>query len=242
MTASPTNVLTIVTPVYDDEEAASCLFRELAAVVGPEVYVVAVDDGSVRLPLPASSISRAGLDGVVITLKRNVGHQRAIAVGLNYVAECLNSTTKVVVMDSDGEDRPQAIGSLLEPLKISDVDVVVAERRNRVETLRFRAFYVIYKRIFQALTGRKISFGNFIACFRPRGGKRAPAASCSHRFARSGAAWCLQIDAVYLASNGQAGPATSGALSMASRNYSSSATSTWCAISPRCGPSCTVLC
>jgi glycosyltransferase involved in cell wall biosynthesis len=163
MTASQTNSLTIVTPVYDDEEAASCLFRELAAVVGPEVYVVAVDDGSVRLPLRASSISRAGLDGVVITLKRNVGHQRAIAVGLNYVAECLTSTTKVVVMDSDGEDSPQTIGSLLEPLKIPDVDVVVAERRNRVETLRFRAFYVIYKRIFQALTGRKISFGNFMA-------------------------------------------------------------------------------
>jgi hypothetical protein len=43
------------------------------------------------------------------------------------------------------------------------VDVVVAQRRSRVETFRFRLFYQIYKRVFHLLTGRRISFGNFIA-------------------------------------------------------------------------------
>jgi hypothetical protein len=41
--------------------------------------------------------------------------------------------------------------------------VVVAHRKSRVETLRFRAFYVVYKWFFMLLAGKKISFGNFMA-------------------------------------------------------------------------------
>jgi polyisoprenyl-phosphate glycosyltransferase len=47
-----------------------------------------------------------GLSGVVIKLKRNVGHQRAIAIGLNYVADHHPDIACTVVMDSDGEDTP----------------------------------------------------------------------------------------------------------------------------------------
>ena len=50
----------------------------------------------------------------------------------------------------------------------------VAERRSRVETLRFRMFYVIYKLIFGLLTGRRISFGNFMA-LKPAAVKRLAA-------------------------------------------------------------------
>ena len=41
----------------------------------------------------------------VLRLRRNLGHQRAIAIGLAYVEDCL-SATRVVVMDGDGEDDP----------------------------------------------------------------------------------------------------------------------------------------
>ena len=72
-------MVVVVTPVYEDVEAATRLFLELARELGPDSFVVAVDDGSVRQPLPASSIADAGLKGVVINLRRNLGHQRAIA-------------------------------------------------------------------------------------------------------------------------------------------------------------------
>lgn len=160
MSAAP---LVVVTPVYEDLEASSQLFLELARVHGQETYVVAVDDGSVRQPLPVSAIEEAGLDGVVIKLRRNVGHQRAIAIGLSYVAEMDDKGQRVVVMDSDGEDRPESIDDLLRQLEPADVDVVVASRLSRVETLRFRAFYAVYKWVFAVLSGRKISFGNFMA-------------------------------------------------------------------------------
>lgn len=155
--------LVIVTPVYEDVEASSRLFIELAAAHGRDVYVVAVDDGSVRQPVDVAAISNAGLAGVVIKLKRNVGHQRAIAIGVNYVAEHLPHAQRIVIMDSDGEDVPQTIHELIKPLEADNIDVVVAQRRSRVETLRFKTFYVIYRWFFQMLTGRKISFGNFMA-------------------------------------------------------------------------------
>jgi len=153
----------IVTPVYEDSEAASKLFQELNAEFGDKVYIVAVDDGSIRQPIDLIDIENAGLQGSVIKLKRNVGHQRAIAIGLNYVAEHFNSEHHIVVMDSDGEDTPSSIRLLLKALNSKDIDITVAKRKSRVETLKFRVFYIVYKWIFKLLSGREISFGNFMA-------------------------------------------------------------------------------
>jgi polyisoprenyl-phosphate glycosyltransferase len=155
--------LVVITPIYEDSEASGRLFQELATACGRQVFVVAVDDGSVRQPIAATSIANAGLSGVVIRLKRNVGHQRAIAIGLNYVADHLANAQHIVVMDSDGEDMPASIAELLRRVDSSEVDVVVAQRKSRVESLSFRAFYATYKWLFQLFTGRSISFGNFMA-------------------------------------------------------------------------------
>lgn len=153
----------VVMPIYEDQEASTRLFRELSANYGDRVYVIAVDDGSINQPMHIEALQSNGLEGVVIQLKRNVGHQRAIAIGINYIADKLPDMAYTVVMDSDGEDTPESIRELVEPLQSSKVDVVVAQRKSRIETLRFKTFYVIYKMLFQLLTGRKISFGNFMA-------------------------------------------------------------------------------
>jgi glycosyltransferase involved in cell wall biosynthesis len=164
----------VVMPVYEDQEASTRLFRELFAEYGTRAYVVAVDDGSINQPVQIEALQSAGVKGVVITLKRNVGHQRAIAIGLNYVAEHMPGMPCTIVMDSDGEDTPQSIRELVEPMQSPKVDVVVAQRKSRVETWRFKAFYVVYKALFQFLTGRKISFGNFMA-LKPAALKRVAA-------------------------------------------------------------------
>jgi GT2 family glycosyltransferase len=155
--------LIIVTPVYEDVEASSRLFQELSKQFDKNVFMVAVDDGSVKQPLDVSCLQNAGIEGVILKLRRNVGHQRAIAIGLGYVSEHIQSDQRVVAMDSDGEDLPSTIPDILEKLKTEKVDVVVAKRKSRVETLRFKAFYAVYKRFFSLMTGRTISFGNFMA-------------------------------------------------------------------------------
>jgi polyisoprenyl-phosphate glycosyltransferase len=165
------NSLVVVTAIYEDGEASSQLFKELEKLFSVKIYIVAIDDGSVRQPLEGTNIRNAGLDGVIIKLKRNVGHQRAIAIGLNYVADHLPDAERVVIMDSDGEDLPVTIKTLITTLDQPNIDIAVAQRKSRVETLRFRVFYVVYKLLFQLLSGHKINFGNFMA-LKPNAVKR----------------------------------------------------------------------
>jgi glycosyltransferase involved in cell wall biosynthesis len=157
------NPLVVVTPVFEDSEASARLFRELRSVLD-DLRLVVVDDGSVRAPVEALALRAAGVDGTIVRLKRNVGHQRAIAIGLNFAAEHYGRNARgYVVMDSDGEDLPTSIPELVAALRESGSDVVVAKRRNRVESPGFRAFYASYKWLFKLATGRAISFGNFMA-------------------------------------------------------------------------------
>lgn len=164
----------VVTPVYEDREASSRLFKELADVLGQQLFIVAVDDGSVRQPVGFSSLRDAGAQGVVLRLRRNVGHQRAIAIGLSFAADNIAAHQRTVVMDSDGEDLPSTIASLLAALDDPHTDVAVAERKSRVESFRFKAFYAVYKHMFSLMVGRSISFGNFMA-LKPAAVKRLSA-------------------------------------------------------------------
>lgn len=160
----------ILLPIYEDVDAAQILFEDISKHVQEDVFIVAIDDGSVRQPVDPKIISDAGLSGVVIKLKRNLGHQRAIAVGLSYIANEMPDAN-CIIMDSDGEDKPESITTMIEELQQNDVDVIVASRKSRVETLKFKTFYVLYKFIFALLTGRQISFGNFMA-LKPHAVKR----------------------------------------------------------------------
>jgi hypothetical protein len=74
-------------------------------------------------------------------------------------------------MDCDGEDKP---GDILKMVSKSDQDegrILFAQRKERQETRRFKLFYYIYKILFRLLTGKKISFGNFMLIPRQQLGK-----------------------------------------------------------------------
>jgi hypothetical protein len=104
----------------------------------------------------------------VLRLRRNLGHQRAIAVGLAYVEDCLGASA-VVVMDADGEDDPADVPRLLARMREEGHQkVVFAERSRRSETFTFRIFYVLYKVLHYVLTGKGVRVGNFSAIPRRR--------------------------------------------------------------------------
>lgn len=97
----------------------------------------------------------------VLTLRRNVGHQRAIALGLSRI-HAETPCDAIVVMDSDGEDSPDYIGDLLAAWRRNDPHTVVfAARASRSEGPVFRIGYAAYKWLFRTLTGRGIDVGNF---------------------------------------------------------------------------------
>lgn len=163
----------IVTPVYEDVESARMLFRDLRECVG-DVRIVAVDDGSVHHPMESGVLESLGMKGAVIKLRRNLGHQGAIAVGLCHVQASIHDYDCVVVMDSDGEDTPESVRDMLQGFVDSESDVRVAERNKRNESFKFIQFYRVYKFLFRILTGRTISFGNFMV-LKPRAVSRLSA-------------------------------------------------------------------
>jgi hypothetical protein len=87
-------------------------------------------------------------------------------VGLNYTAENYPKAN-VLIMDSDGEDRPDFIPILLNCLNNEAVDVVIAPRTTRKTNLKFKILYRLYKTFFRVLTGKNLNFGNFSA-LKPR--------------------------------------------------------------------------
>src|SRR3954463_2561883 len=105
--------LAIIMPVFEDFAAArlvcEAIDTELARVEGVEVRVLMLDDGSPSGLRGWSPFTPARLVRVeVLRLRRNLGHQRAIAIGLCHLAED-GTCDAVLVMDADGEDRPADI-------------------------------------------------------------------------------------------------------------------------------------
>ena len=69
----------------------------------------------------------------------------------------------VVVMDGDGEDRPEDVPRLLEELDPSEACVVFAERMRRMEGYSFRVGYRLFRALHRVLVGIDIKVGNFSA-------------------------------------------------------------------------------
>jgi len=163
--------IVIVTPIYEDTDSVEKLLSELKKIYKKNIFIVAVEDGSLVNPFNINFLKRLDIEGVVVELKKNVGHQMAIAIGLQYVSDKLEWAENVVVMDADGEDSPHNIKALIDSCNMKDVDVAVGSRKARSESRQFIIFYNIYKIIFKALTGRSIAFGNFM-CIKSKALKR----------------------------------------------------------------------
>jgi polyisoprenyl-phosphate glycosyltransferase len=157
--------LVIVIPVFNDWDAFTQLTRDIDATVYEgvrDLRIVAVDDGSTE-PIPddlAASLELQQIRSVtLVKLKCNFGHQRAIAVGLAHAVK--TKAHAVVIMDADGEDRPQDIRLLIDQHTARPGHLIAASRTQRSEGPLFRISYFLYKNAFSLLTGQDISFGNF---------------------------------------------------------------------------------
>lgn len=149
-----------VTPVFNDWESFEILVGNIKKLQSERYrfFIIAVNDGSTEEP----ETTQFGLPVTTLNLKVNIGHQRAIAVGLQYVYNEIQDADFVVVLDSDGEDNPDHISQLIEKAETTrNRKIVFAQRNKRQESLLFKIGYFFYKCLFHFLTGQKISFGNF---------------------------------------------------------------------------------
>jgi glycosyltransferase involved in cell wall biosynthesis len=144
------------------------LLRDLDGVLAGsalEADVLLVDDGSTASPsVEFGEGAYVALKRIeVLALRRNIGHQRAIAVALAFAYERRRPDT-LLIMDGDGEDAPSDVPRLVARLaETQGTSIIFAARQRRVESLGFRLFYTLYRLAHRVLTGIPVRVGNFSA-------------------------------------------------------------------------------
>ncbi|HLJ44623.1 MAG TPA: glycosyltransferase [Bryobacteraceae bacterium] len=179
--SAPDERLVILIPIFNDWESAQLLLNDLDQALASHqaaqlllndldqalashqaAQILLIDDGS-STPIPegfARNFQNIS-DVKILALRRNLGHQRAIAVGLVFVYENMPCRA-VVVMDGDGEDRPSDIAALLREFDAnSGASIIFAARAKRLERPLFRFLYHVYRGIHWLLTGDSVRVGNF---------------------------------------------------------------------------------
>lgn len=160
--------LSLVLPVYNEEETLPELHRRLSAFlgdIGVTWEVVLVDDGSKDRSLEMlRAMARAEPRYRVLSFGRNFGHQIAISAGLD-VAD----GDAVVVMDADLQDPPEVVRDMLAKFD-EGFDVVYGIRTKRHgETIFKRVTAAGYYRLLRALLGFEVPLdaGDFRLMSRP---------------------------------------------------------------------------
>ena len=153
----------ILLPVYNDWESLLKVLDEINSVIKDiQKYkfecIIVNDSSTIEKP---KIIKPENINSLkIINMKENRGHARCNAFGLRYIN--LNETYDyVIVMDSDGEDRPVEISSLINYIIQEPETSVVAKRIKRSEGLIFQTLYQVHKLITFIFTGKKINFGNY---------------------------------------------------------------------------------
>lgn len=127
----PEQLISIVIPVYNEEEVIDqTLDRIMAVVASVEPFkfeLILVDDGSTDSTLELLEKRRL-LDSRVriVALTRNFGHQIAVSAGLRFSAG-----HAVIVMDADLQDPPEVMSEFLENWQ-NGYDIVYAVRSRRL--------------------------------------------------------------------------------------------------------------
>ena len=153
----------ILLPVYNDWESLTKVLEEINSVIKDiQKYkfecIIINDSSTIEKPKIIKPKSFNSLK--IINMKENRGHARCNAFGLRYINS--NETYDyVIVMDSDGEDRPIEIKDLINKISENPDTSVVARRVKRAEGLIFQTLYKIHKLITFIFTGEKINFGNY---------------------------------------------------------------------------------
>ena len=153
----------ILIPVYNDWETLIKLLDEINKVIedikNVEFDCMIVNDASTTQP-PNIKVPKNIKKIEIFNMKQNRGHARCNAFGLRYLSK-KDDFDHLIVMDGDGEDRPEEIKYLVNQA-LEDQEVsVVAKRVKRSEGPIFQILYEIHKLITLIFTGKQINFGNY---------------------------------------------------------------------------------
>jgi glycosyltransferase involved in cell wall biosynthesis len=145
------NLISVVVPVFNEEESVGPLvaeLRESLAGVGRPSEIIFVDDGSTDgTPAELERLAGAHDEVAVVTLRRNFGKAVALMAGFR---EARGEV--VVTIDGDLQDDPSEIPTLLAELD-AGADLVSGWKRDRKDPWSRRAASKVFNGVTAKVTG-----------------------------------------------------------------------------------------
>ncbi len=147
-----TQSISVVVPIYNDQEVIAELHRRLRPVleaITDRYEIILVDDGSRdRSWEEMLQVRRSNEHVRAVRLSRNFGQQSAIAAGLS-----LTSNDLIVLMDSDLQDRPEDIPTLIDAL-LADPQAMmaIAQWEERKDSRMKLAVSRLFQRVSNSIT------------------------------------------------------------------------------------------
>lgn len=148
--------LSVVFPVYNEEENVPVLLAEIARALdgkGWTYEIVAVDDGSSDRSLSVLRESRANFPTLrILALEKNSGQTAALDAGWRAARGRF-----VVSLDADLQNDPADIPAMMRKLEESASDMVIGVRVNRQDTFARRLQSKIGNTVRNWITGDRIT-------------------------------------------------------------------------------------
>ncbi len=153
----------ILIPIYNDWKSVFKVLQEIDVLISKwnsEVSVFIINDSSTE-ERPKIKFKFINIKLIkIINMKENRGHARCNAAGLKYLIEKENFD-HVIVMDGDGEDRPEELTLLFNKSKENPSKTITLDRVKRSEGFFFKLLYECHKILTYIFTGKLIKFGNY---------------------------------------------------------------------------------
>ena len=153
----------ILIPIYNDWESLAKLLNNIGKniknIKGAQFDCIVVNDSStiknskIIIPPEINSVK-------IIHMNKNKGHARCNAFGIKYLSHGTDFDY-LILMDGDGEDRPEEINLLVSKILLEPTKSVVAKRIKRSEGPIFQTLYRLHKYLTLLTTGKLINFGNY---------------------------------------------------------------------------------
>ena len=129
----------ILIPVFNDWESLKKLIKEINENIQNfkdiEFECLIVNDAStIAQPKIIKPINISSIE--ILNMRENRGHARCNAFGIRYIFKN-KEFDNLILMDGDGEDRPEEIKSLVKKIIENPILSVVAKRVKRSEVFYF---------------------------------------------------------------------------------------------------------
>ena len=153
----------IIIPVFNDWESLEKLILEIDKIIyklkNVTIECLIINDASTKNQ-PQFKSPKNFKDIKILNMKKNQGHARCNAFGIRYVFNN-KKFDFLILMDGDGEDRPEEIIDLVDKIQLNPEASVVAKRVKRSEGFFFKFLYLMHKILTLIFTGKKVNFGNY---------------------------------------------------------------------------------